>query len=89
MLSVWARRLAFATPLPQVGTRADQTTHKRQPVGEPAAAPAAADHSAGAAPLSGCYGLAADGNKSATCRPSPRRGAEENGKKQAETGGSG
>ena len=36
-----------------------------------------------------CYGLAAAGNKNATCPPSPRWGVEENGKKQAETGGSG
>jgi len=36
-----------------------------------------------------CSGSAAAGNKSTTRPPLPRRGAEENGKKQAETGGSG
>jgi len=39
--------------------------------------------------VSVCYGLAAAGNTSATGPPLPRRGAEANGKKQAETGGSG
>jgi len=36
-----------------------------------------------------CYGLAGRGTKAPRGRPSPHRGAEENGKKQAETGGSG
>ena len=36
-----------------------------------------------------CYVLAAAGNKSATRLPLPHRGGEKNGKKQAETGGSG
>jgi len=43
-------------------------------------------------PVLACYSLAVAGNKMATqplCRPFPRWGAEENRKKQAETGGSG
>jgi len=34
--------------------------------------------------FTGCYGLAAAATKAPRGRPSPRRGAEENGKKQAE-----